>query len=309
MQVVSESFCNHITVLAAFGTLTVAAGIGANIVQIHQGVKALELIAGKLDDISVSLAAKTAITAQEKFPEYVYAMIGERLGQTMNDEACEHWFFLYHPDNDWYPRFYHLLEEKSLGPRFCGYTNQIDTAFVFMLAARRWIEHKRRKRPWLPHVKLHLLIPAYQNILINEPLKIPEEIGDFIMEGRIHNNKAFVTLNLPESQKIYIVDIGQWVSPKPGWIASLFGSRPSTPKHRVLGTKQQSPEDDDRGYGEGSTDMEDNGGANDADGADNNDSNLASKYRDENNHTGTVPLQNLRKRSHRRSRRGKHGSK
>ncbi|KAK3378910.1 hypothetical protein B0T24DRAFT_610298 [Lasiosphaeria ovina] len=91
-------------------------------------------------------------------------MIRERPGQTSDDAVSDHWFFLSHPDDDWYPKFYHLLEKQPVGPRFCGYTNHVDLSSFFMLAARRFIEERERRareagRHFRP-VRLHLLIPA-----------------------------------------------------------------------------------------------------------------------------------------------------
>ncbi|WAO93639.1 Hypothetical protein NCS54_01119100 [Fusarium falciforme] len=177
MQVMGKSLCDSVKIFGYFNMAATTIGIGANLVLTYQGIQALRLIAAKLDDISTSLAAQTALIAQRDFPQYVYTMIQDRLSQTADDPACDHWFFLFHPDNDWYPKFYHLLERKSLGPRFCGYTNQIDTVFIFMLAARQRIEERayraKRKGRSFRHVRLHLLIPAYQPILIFEALKIP----------------------------------------------------------------------------------------------------------------------------------------
>lgn len=254
MQVMGKSLCDSTSLFMRFTTVASAAGIGANLVVTYQGVQALELIAARLQDISNSLAAQMALTAQREFPGYVYQMIRERLGGTAHDPSRDHWFFVYHPDNDWYPGFYHLVEREPLGPRFCGYTNQIDTAFVFMLAARQRLVEKKNKamaagsgsssatRP----VQFHLLIPAYQPILIAEKLAIPEEIGDFLIEGRINSVREFVWLNLPESQKHYTSDIGHWVPPPLGWwqwARQSMGIDSVPPKeHRVLGRSQHQLE-------------------------------------------------------------------
>ncbi|KAL2015771.1 hypothetical protein VTK56DRAFT_4862 [Thermocarpiscus australiensis] len=256
MQVMARSFCDTGMILSGFQVAAVTVGIGTNIVLTYQGVQALEKIAAHLQDISTTLAAQTALIAQKDFPSYVYDMIRERLGQTASDPSRDHWFFLYHPDNDWYPGFYHLLEEKPLGERFCGYTNQIDTIFVFMLAARQAIQAREKRKQKQGHppprpVKLHLLIPAYQPILIAEALKIPDEIGDFLIEGRTNSNKPFVWLNLPPEQRRFVVDIGHWEPPTLGWWENAmsklgFVRKPpvlGTP--RVLGTRQVLSEDDD----------------------------------------------------------------
>jgi hypothetical protein len=250
MQVMGKSFCDTVKLLSTFNTIATTVGIGANIVLTYQGVQALQLIAARLKDISSSLAAQTALIAQKDFPQYVYEMVSERVGTTSDDPNYEHWFFVYHPDNDWYPKFYHLLEARPLGPAFCGYTNQIDTAFSFMIAARRYIYRDRERKAYkqgrtVRPVMLHLLIPAYQPIIIVEALKIPEELGDFVIEGRVNSNKPFVWMNLPEEQKKFLLDIGQWVPPTPGWwevtMSKLgWADQPLMLKEpRVLGTSQQ----------------------------------------------------------------------
>ncbi|KAK0730228.1 hypothetical protein B0H67DRAFT_561123 [Lasiosphaeris hirsuta] len=260
IQVMGQSFCDNVRIFTYFNMVATTVGIGANLVLTYQGIQALDLIAARLEDISHALAAQTALMAQKDFAGYVYDMIRERLGQTSDDPACDHWFFLYHPDNDWYPKFYHLLEEKPVGPAFCGYTNQIDTVFVFMLAARRAIEERERRaragharttatpRP----VKLHLLIPAYQPILIVEALRIPDEIGDFVIEGRINSNREFVWLNLqPDQRRRYATGIGQWDPPALGiWgrvLTNIGLARrpPVLTEPRTLGSRQHALEEVD----------------------------------------------------------------
>lgn len=255
MQVMAQSFCDSLKVATQFRMVASAVGIGANVVVTYQGVKALHLIAERLGDISTALHAQTALMAQATFAEYVHDMVRERVGQTTSDPTVEHWFFLWHPDDDWYPKFYHLLERRPVGPAFCGYTNQIDTIFVFMVAARRYVrERERRARdagrePPRP-VRLHLLIPAYQPVLVAEALRIPAEIGDFVMEGRMNSNKELVWLNLPEEQKGYTHGIGQWNPPAVGWWDGVLGrvglvrQRVVVKEPRVLGSRQQLDDDE-----------------------------------------------------------------
>ncbi|KAI8627873.1 hypothetical protein F5Y19DRAFT_486494 [Xylariaceae sp. FL1651] len=255
IQVIGRSFADCAKIFTNFNSIATAAGIGANIVLTYQGIKVLQLIDTRLKDMATSLAAQTTLIAQKDFPQYVHDMIRERVTQTSLDGNSDHWFFVYHPDNDWYPGFYHILQKEPIGPEFCGYTKQIDTAFVFMLAARRYIEKKECKakkegRPVRP-TKLHLLIPAYQPILILEALRIPEQIGDFVIEGRINSNREFVWLNLPKEQGHYVEDIGQYLPPTPGWLdwamskIGLAETPPGLGERRILGTKQGSTDSDE----------------------------------------------------------------
>ena len=264
IQVMGQSFCDSAKIFSHFNIITTTVKIGAELVLVYQGVQALRLMNDTLKTISTSLAAQTALKVQKEFSQYVYDMILERLDQTSDDPYFIHYFFVYHPDNDWYPKFYRLIIEAPLGSRFGGYTHQIDTVFMFMLATRNQInkearEAQKRGRPTLP-IKLHLLIPAYQELLITEPLRIPEEIGDFVMEGRVHGGKEFVWLNLPDDQQRYVQDIGLWHSPPPGWMKwakSKFEISLSK-EPRVLGTAQQPQEDaDEQGSESGVSEVSD----------------------------------------------------
>lgn len=154
-------------------------------------------------------------------------MVQERLGATSSKREA-HWFFVYHPDTDWYPGFTKLVSEKRLGPRFCGWSNQLDSLFLFMLAARKEMADRsanseksgRHHRP----VKFHIIIPAYQPVIVTDFLSCPEAAGDFVIEGKIHNSYPLVWLNLPPEQSHYLHDVGNWTPPSPGWVDWLLKS-------------------------------------------------------------------------------------
>lgn len=233
---------------------------GANTVLIYEGAQALDLIAGRLQDISTTLKAQTILQSYQDFPQYIYSVVQQALRATENDWTCQHWYFLYYPGTTWYAGFYNLLEQYPFGHRFCGYTNQIDTVFLFMLAARRrQIERERRRQINLRRngegqdgqavpVRIHLLIPAHQLIVIDEPLAIPEEIGDFLIEGQVHDSKELVWLNLPETQRQYVVGVGHWVPPQGWWnlaLSKVRRGRTPAKTRRVLGTGKRVKENDD----------------------------------------------------------------
>ncbi|KAJ2985850.1 hypothetical protein NUW58_g5314 [Xylaria curta] len=248
MQVMGRSFADSARIFTCFNAIATTAGIGANIVLAYQGLKVLKLIDAHLKNIATNLDAQTALIAHKDFPQYVYDMISERVAQTSLDPDYDHWFFLWHPDNDWYPGFFHIVKRQPLPPEFCGYTNQIDTAFAFMLAARERIRksdsHSEKNGRTTRPTKLHLLIPAYQPILVVEALRIPEEIGDFVIEGRIHSNREFVWLNLPKDQRHYVQDIGHFETPNQGWFdwamskIGLADVPMQLGEPRTLGTRQ-----------------------------------------------------------------------
>jgi hypothetical protein len=244
MQVIVGSVCDEITFLTRFATLASTVGIGTNLLLVYQGNKASKLIAARLKDIGDTLEAQTVLMAQTMFPEYVYNMIKEGLDQTAGDQSCIHWFFVYHPDNDWSPNFHKIILEKPLSNRFCGYSHQLDTLFVFMRVSRERLREKearaRRRGEFTLPVKFHILIPAYQPVVITESLSFPKDLGDFVVEGKIHKSQELVWLNIPQEQKHHLRYVGNFEQPVGGWeyVMQLLGLSKLPTKPRILGTRE-----------------------------------------------------------------------
>jgi hypothetical protein len=249
MQVMTESFCDKITFITGFTGLAITAGIAGNLVLTYQGVQALQKIAAHLNDISDSLAAQTALTAPETFARHVYQSIYQGINNNAHDVHHEHWFFVYHPDTDWYPAFHWKITKERLKKNFCGYSNQLDSVVIFMLAARTELakERKRAKKLGKPmrNVVFHLLIPAYRPLVITEPLAFPKELSPFVVEGEIHNSNELVWLNLPEEQEDLLFNVGNWKPPPLSLLESIgiaLGMTDMPPEHgepRVLGTVRE----------------------------------------------------------------------
>ncbi|KAH7329484.1 hypothetical protein B0I35DRAFT_456840 [Stachybotrys elegans] len=219
IQLMSNSVANHTNILMAFSNIAGIATSAAIIVAVYQGYLLLRDIEGHLREISISQRATMALAAQKEFPMYVYTMIRERVEQNRDDPNSKHAFFMYHPDNDWHPGFYQLMKDNPIGREF---------------SFRRYKRTKAKAKA----IKLHLLIPAYQPLLIARALKIPEDIGDFVMEGRIHSGRALVTFNLPQEQSHYVQDIALYDPDDPqqgwaNWIKSLVSGGPA--ERKVLG--------------------------------------------------------------------------
>ncbi|KAK1454393.1 hypothetical protein CCUS01_10511 [Colletotrichum cuscutae] len=240
VQMMCDSCCSISRATKYFERLAEKFGPVAGLYLIYQGVQALEMIGTNLKDIASTLGAQTALKAHKDFSRYVYQMLQERIGQTAHDLDRDHWFFVYHPDNDWYPDFYERIQRKPISPRFIAHTHQLDAVFILMLAARMLLRRRansgqdqgNRTR----NIAFHLLIPAYRPMFLAEPVKIPEDIGDFVIEGRIHHGDKLVHINLPEEDIGYVNCI-ELRSPNVGWFdwaLSTLGWA-EEPRRRVLG--------------------------------------------------------------------------
>lgn len=224
-HVMSKSICDSGKVVASFGNIATSLGTIGNVVVAYQGTRALHLIAQNLKDVNETLQAQTALMSIEKFPQAVYDLVEEALHNFQDDDEVQHWFFVYHPDTIWTPGFHRLVTQRGLHKRFCGHSNQLDAAVVFMLAAREYAERTNRngdKRKVNRRVKLHLLVPAYQPVLLKDPVRFPAALGDFAIHGKIHNSTPLVWMNVPPDQEANLVGIGRWQPPNQTWLGAIL---------------------------------------------------------------------------------------
>ncbi|ETS74398.1 hypothetical protein PFICI_14264 [Pestalotiopsis fici W106-1] len=237
-QVMAKSICDSTKVAVSFSNIAAQLGTIGNLVVTCQGVKALQLIASQLKDMNDTLQAQTALLSIEKFPQAVYDIVEEALHNYQDTDDISNWFFVYHPDTLWTPGFHRLVKDKGLHRRFCGHSNQLDAAIVYMLAAREYSERAARnanktgksKRK----IRLHLLIPAYQPVLIKDPVRFPEALGDFMVHGKIHNSTPLVWINIDQDQEHCLSGVGRWRPPSQKWFEAMFNQR-LEPKTRELG--------------------------------------------------------------------------
>ncbi|KAF8846488.1 hypothetical protein BDZ45DRAFT_682495 [Acephala macrosclerotiorum] len=317
MRVMVGSFCDKITFISSFVGLAHVAGIAANIIQTYQGIDALREIGARLGDISNTLEAQTALQARMMFADLVYDELWDRLMSTTGDEKFNHWYFVYHPDTIWYSHFNRRIWEKPLSKRFCGYTNCLDMAVIFMLAIRKRLEREQRSvqrhRQPTRTIKLHLLIPAYRVLFIPEFVEFPEDLSCFVVEGAIHNSKHLVWLNIPEEQNRFLSRIKNWKPPeatfyqKIGAPLGLATLPPRNSKSRVLGTRLEDDEDEDNSSIASSTlrasseDDSDNAPSDD-DFSDNDNENHDGRRSSSTNHSAESPRHNRRENRENRSR-------
>ncbi|KAI1840357.1 hypothetical protein JX265_000725 [Neoarthrinium moseri] len=225
-QVMAKSVCDTAKVATSFSSIATTLGTVGNLIIAYQGVQALNLIASNLKDINNTLQAQTALMSIEKFPQAVYDLVEEALHNFPDTDEVSNWFFVYHPDTIWTPGFHRLIMNRGLHRRFCGHSNQLDAAVVFMLAARDYSERATRHGNKLGkqhrRVKLHLLIPAYQAVVIKDPIRFPEALGDFTIHGKVHNSRPLVWINVPEDQQSHLDGVGRWQAPQKHWLETMF---------------------------------------------------------------------------------------
>ncbi|KAE8393529.1 hypothetical protein BDV23DRAFT_149350 [Aspergillus alliaceus] len=257
MQVMCGSVSDNVAFAARFGAIASTVGIGVCIVSAYQGIQALKLIATHLKNISDEVKVLCTLKAMEVVPVMIHNFISEGLNKDFNDNKS-HWFFVYHPDTFWTPSFFELNAKHKLGSRFVGYTDQLDSLFIYLLALRKQIKkeerealrQRKRRRP----IKFHVLIPVHQLTVITEYLQFPDGLGDFVVEGKTYGNQELAWLNVPPWQEKFLDGIGNWEPPSPSaWdeVLDFVGWQefPRLGELRVLGTLPDNEIEADEGTG------------------------------------------------------------
>lgn len=206
-------------------------GVAAHFVQILQGDAALRSV---LQDIGVMIAgnleAQTGLKAP-RFAKKVHRFIHQRAKETRSDRA-HHFFFVYHPDTDWHPEFFHRTETHPLPTNFLGMSSNLDALCVWMLFIRSMLALSKNKKR---RSHLHILIPAYRPLIIPDPILFPSELYPLTIEGHIHNSVPQAWLKIPDVPEhgLTLDDVGNLAAPPSFWKrwagavtgATLFGTR------------------------------------------------------------------------------------
>lgn len=238
IKIAANSFGDKAIYASAFTGTVGAVGIIANSIATYQGVGELRAIAGHLKSMSETQRAELALAGGAAFAENIYVMLKSKIEKSNNDLD---WFFVFHPDTDWTYHFEEKLRTKGLlGRNFIGIVHDLDALVAFMSSVRDVYatRHPRRKQPFF-----HLVIPAYEPIIVPTPLLIPEKLHPFRIEGDIHRGTYLVWMNLPGVDESAIQNIGLFQPPRSIWDNIMLQvGLVQTPPPRYLGSTTQKIE-------------------------------------------------------------------
>ncbi|KID95150.1 hypothetical protein MAJ_08881, partial [Metarhizium majus ARSEF 297] len=181
-------------------------GVTAQFLDVWQGVRAqtaLEKVGARIAD---NAEAQTGLIAPKKFAEQVHHFVSQQTTRNWPDRKRRHVFFLYHPDTDWDPAYFHRTRDQNgqsrISHRFLGMSENLDALVVWMRFMKETMSNQGTR------VHIHLLVPAYRPMLIGEALTFPDCLLPLTIHGHIHNSKPYVWLNLPNPQRrLYLVDV------------------------------------------------------------------------------------------------------
>ncbi|KAE8353512.1 hypothetical protein BDV28DRAFT_148012 [Aspergillus coremiiformis] len=238
IKIAANSFADKAIFATTFTSTVSAAGLLANTITTYQGVSELRTIAGHLKSMSETQRAELALSGGPAFAENIYVMLKSKIEKAHPELD---WFFVYHPDTDWTYHFEEKLRTKGLlGRNFVGVVHDLDALVAFMGSVRDVYgdRYPGRQAPFF-----HLVVPAYEPIVIPTPLLIPEKVRPFRIEGDIHRGTSLVWMNLPGVDEKAILNIGVFQPPRSIWDNIMLQvGLVQTPAPRFLGIGSQTIE-------------------------------------------------------------------
>ncbi|KAL4723582.1 hypothetical protein ACLX1H_009220 [Fusarium chlamydosporum] len=121
-----------------------SAALGAIPLAILQAAQAINRVGASLEAIRSELAITNVMHVQGwgegGFGAYVYRFVRNEMasvdGTRGDADDIPHFFYVWHPDNDWHPSFEECQAEAPLGPNFGGYHYELPTICLRMRADR-----------------------------------------------------------------------------------------------------------------------------------------------------------------------------
>ncbi|PSN67533.1 hypothetical protein BS50DRAFT_574207 [Corynespora cassiicola Philippines] len=166
--------------------------------------------------------ASVALDSPTKFAKKVYSMTKYHIDSTAKPlDGERHLYFIYHPDNDWYPQFCEMLDQKQLN-RFCGVSDNLPALCFWMRFVRILLRETNRRRSLVVEDVFHIIIPAYWPIHFEGQIDFSDELYPLVIHGEVHQGKPQVKLNLPYAED-WILDNVENTYEEPWEITKAMG--------------------------------------------------------------------------------------
>ena len=157
---------------------------------------AIKRVGGKLEAIHNELAVATVARVQgwatDGFGSHIHRFVRNEMRAQQRDER-RHYYYVWHPDTDWYPAFEERLRNEPLPSNFGGYNTDLATLCLWMSLNRHVL---RTTTPNGDTAVFHLLIPAYSPIVIEDPITFHRNLFPLVVTGQRHRGLDLVGLNV-----------------------------------------------------------------------------------------------------------------
>lgn len=149
---------------------------------------------GIRDELAIANVARVQGWGDGGFGSHVHRWVRREM-DTSRPGAERHFFYLWHPDDDWHPEFERRQTAEPLGPEFGGYHHDLPTICLRMRADR---EALIATTDYGRTAVLHLLVPTYYPLVIDHPIAFADELLPLVITAQRHRSTDLVWFDLRE---------------------------------------------------------------------------------------------------------------
>nr|POE60984.1 hypothetical protein CFP56_64693 [Quercus suber] len=157
-----------------------------------------------------------AINSQSLFDHFHHPAAVEPDTDSQQQQAKPaHYFFVYHPGNDWHAPFNSLLRNNPL-PGFVGATNNLDALGLFLLDFRKLVG---------PTAIMHVLLPSAHMYVIPDKITVAQEHLPLRVTGQTHRSgNPYVHASIVGLSDDCITDVGLLPIPNEVTTSTMVGA-------------------------------------------------------------------------------------
>lgn len=152
---------------------------------------------GIRDELRISNVARVQGWGVDGFGGHVHRFVRNEMEKGRAD-GRHHFFYVWHPDDDWHPAFERRQRAAPLGPAFGGYHHDLPTICLRMRADREALVATTANGQ---AAVLHLLIPAYYPLVIDQPIAFADGLLPLVITAQHQRNADLVWFDLRVKQE------------------------------------------------------------------------------------------------------------
>ncbi|KAJ3455187.1 hypothetical protein MRS44_013787 [Fusarium solani] len=212
IRVVRQAFNSTPTFIAYFQSAALGA-IPLALLDLASAIKRVGVSHDAIrSELAISNVAKVQGWDNGGFGAYVHRFVQNEMaavdGTRDGADNQHHFFYVWHPDSDWYPDFEGRQAADPLGPAFGGYHHDLPTICLRMGADRQALV---ATTDYGHAAVFHLVIPAYYPLVIDRPVAFADELLPLVVTGGRHRATDLVWFALrqgSDAERLHLNFIG-----------------------------------------------------------------------------------------------------
>ncbi|KUJ09084.1 uncharacterized protein LY89DRAFT_788490 [Mollisia scopiformis] len=193
IRVVQNAFNSTPAFVSVFQSTALIA-IGLAILDLKNAINRVgSALEGIRSELTLGNVEKIQGWGEGDFGWHVHRFVQDEMA-AFSDPEEHHFFYVWNPDPDWYPRFEEQNLSTPLGPNFGGYHTDLPTLCLRMSVDRTTLANTTT---YGRDAVFHLLCPAFQPVVIEQKIVFHDTLFPLVITGQQHRGFKFVWFFIP----------------------------------------------------------------------------------------------------------------